>query len=138
MRISDWSSDVCSSDLVASRIFADEAGEIGPVRWNALHGHRRLRPWRQWRASKSAALAERERAATREGRMERSRALAARQIGFKADDTALLVVVHIHDNPTKISAANWKGKKYYHDAVIPLAHDGEGIFQPGGLSFTAI
>src|SRR3546814_9064690 len=102
MRISDWSSDVCSSDLlqcrsqgtlieqvdivlgVASRIFADEAGEIGPFRWNALHGHRRLRPWRQWRASKSAALAERERAATREGRMERSRALAARQIGFKA------------------------------------------------------
>src|SRR3546814_13127474 len=93
MRISDWSSDVCSSDLlqcrsqgtlieqvdivlgVASRIFADEAGEIGPFRWNALHGHRRLRPWRQWRASKSAALAERERAATREGRMERSRAL---------------------------------------------------------------
>src|SRR3546814_13917403 len=110
---------------VASRIFADEAGEIGPFRWNALHGHRRLRPWRQWRASKSAALAERERAATREGRMERSRALAARQIGFKADDTALLVVVHIHENPTKIIAANWKGKKNSHTAAIALAQNHE-------------
>src|SRR3546814_21120323 len=70
--------------------------------------------------------------------MERSRALAARQIGFKADDTALLVVVHIHENPTKIIAANWKGKKYCHDAVIALAHAGESIFHPRGLYFPTI
>src|SRR3546814_14157258 len=86
---------------VASRIFADEAGEVGPFRWNALHGNHRLRPWRRWRASGAAALAEREQAATREGRVEGIGALAARQIGFKADAPALLVVVHIHENPTK-------------------------------------
>src|SRR3546814_3217918 len=95
MRISDWSSDVCSSDL-------------------------------------------REQAATREGRVEGIGALAARQIGFKADDTALLVVVHIHENPTKIIVADWKGKKYCHDAVIALAREGESICHLRGLYFAAI
>src|SRR3546814_17261377 len=119
MRISDWSSDVCSSDLlqcrsqgtlieqvvivlgVASRIFADEAGEIGPFRWTDLHGHRRLRQWRQWRASKSAALAERERAATREGRLERTRASAAGQIVFSEDDPPVLVRSTLNQKPNK-------------------------------------
>src|SRR3546814_20878364 len=41
MRISDWSSDVCSSDL--GRALALTATETGTA--NAIHGHGRRRPW---------------------------------------------------------------------------------------------
>src|SRR3546814_19313261 len=33
MRISDWSSDVCSSDLPREGIQPDEAGKIGPIKF---------------------------------------------------------------------------------------------------------
>src|SRR3546814_16727412 len=52
MRISDWSSDVCSSDLRAARIAARDLGGVdqhgdavdrAPVRYIALAAHRRAR-----------------------------------------------------------------------------------------------
>src|SRR3546814_14550418 len=46
MRISDWSSDVCSSDLrlAAARIAADRMADIGPVGGEQARAHERGEP----------------------------------------------------------------------------------------------
>src|SRR3546814_2412591 len=47
MRISDWSSDVCSSDLLSHRIGDEQAADIGAVSQPDFSGPQRL--WRSGR-----------------------------------------------------------------------------------------